>query len=288
MKKNILLLCAMFLIALTAVAQQGPAAAGRPASDLPVVYLRDDLTVHLVSPEPIRYVDFSSPAITGDLPLENVLRIKYRTDSLCPGKKDGVVTIITPGFIAQYRIVYCPPGAGCQGLETQINITARQSCPFDLPGAALSTARLRALATDLVTRKPGKFRGRSKASGMEATLNHVYTLGGYIFLDLGFVNRSNLDFRTQGISFAIEDSKSASATNEQSFALSPEFVLSGPAPFKKYYRDIFVFRQFSFTGGKVLSATLSEKQLSGRVITLKIPCREILSADGLAGTLLER
>ncbi len=196
-----------------------------------------------------------------------------------------MVTIITAGFIAQYHLVPCPAGQRGNALETQINILPGQTCPFDFPGEALSTAQLRQLATDLIAAKPQRARRRTKASGMEASLNHIYSLNGYIFLDLGFENRSKLAFQTQSIRFAIEDSKINTATNVQSMAVSPEFVLSGAAPFKKHYRDIFVFKQFSFTGGKVLTATLSEKQISGRVVTLKVPCREILAADGLAGAL---
>jgi len=42
-----------------------------------------------------------------------------------------------------------------------------------------------------------------------------------------------------------------------------------------------VFRKISFPGNKVLLAELSEKQVSGRILTLKISYQDILDADTL-------
>ncbi len=48
--------------------------------------------------------------------------------------------------------------------------------------------------------------------------------------------------------------------------------------FKKNYRNIFVFENLLFRR-KVLTIEISEKQISGRTITLRIDYADILHAD---------
>jgi hypothetical protein len=49
--------------------------------------------------------------------------------------------------------------------------------------------------------------------------------------------------------------------------------------FQKQYRNIFVFKKFTYPGNKLLHIELSEKQLSGRIITLSVPYKDVLKAD---------
>jgi conjugative transposon TraN protein len=260
----------ILLAACHAFAQQ--TAPGVKKTDLPVVYLPDNLSVHFISPEPIQYVDISSKTIVGDLPVKNILRIKYRTDS---ASSDGVVTIVGEKFIAQYHIVHSPPDGGA--VQADIDILPQDMKPLET-GVGLSQPELKNYAIRLLAKKPEQLQ-KAKAYGLTATLNHIYTLGDYIFLDIGYQNNTNLSYDLDELRFKIEDKKATKATNVQSLEIKPDYTLFDISSFKKHYRNIFVFKKFTFPGNKLLNIQLDEKQLSGRVITLSIPYKDILEAD---------
>jgi conjugative transposon TraN protein len=255
-----------------AFAQQ--TASGTKKADLPIVYLPDNLSVHFISPEPIQYVDISSKTMIGDLPVKNILRIKYRTDS---ASSDGVVTIVGEKFIAQYHIIHSPPDGGA--VQTDIDILPADMQPLDVDGIGLSQPELKNYALHLLSEKPGKHLQKTSAYGIRATLNHVYTVGDYIFLDISYENSTNLKYDIDELRFKIEDKKVTKATNVQSLEIKPDFTLFDIPSFKKHYRNVFVFKKFTFPGNKLLNIQLDEKQLSGRVITLSIPYKDVLEAD---------
>ena len=110
----------------------------------------------------------------------------------------------------------------------------------------------------------------AKAFDILGNVNHLATLGDYIFVDIGYTNFSNLRFDTDEIRFKIEDEKINKASTVQSIEIKPEFVLFGSPAFKRSFRNVFVFKKFSFPGHKVLKIELSEKQISGRVVEMKL------------------
>jgi len=241
---------------------------------LPVVYLPENLTIHFISPEPIQYVDISTKDIVGDLPLRNVLRLKLR-DSL-KSFSGSVITVAGEKFIAQYRLL-----PGYPGVPTEVDIIPADMRPLDISGIGFSQNQLKALALNLIAKSPDKRMEKVKAFGIKGKLNHVYTIGDYIFLDIGYYNKTNLKYDIADFRFKVEDKKVTKAANNQSVEVKPEFVLFDTPAFAKNYRNIFVLKKMSFPGNKVLHAELSEKQLSGRVITLSISYQDILDADTL-------
>lgn len=241
---------------------------------LPVVYLPENLTIHFISPEPIQYVDISTKELIGDLPIKNVLRLKLR-DSL-KSFKGSVVTVAGEKFIAQYRLL-----PGYPGVPTEINIVPEDMRPLDISGIGLSQNQLKSLALSLVAKSPDKRMEKVKAYGIKGQLNHVYTVGDYIFLDISYHNKTNLKYDIADFRFKVDDKKITKAANNQSVEIKPAFVLFDVPAFSKNYRNIFVFKKMSFPGNKVLSAELSEKQLSGRIVTLSISYQDILNADTL-------
>ncbi|HEY4195168.1 MAG TPA: DUF4138 domain-containing protein, partial [Mucilaginibacter sp.] len=129
--------------------------------------------------------------------------------------------------------------------------------------------------------RPDKRMEKVKAFGIKGQLNHVYTVGDYIFLDIGYRNKTNLKYDISDFRFKVDDKKVTKAANNQSVEVKPEFVLFNMPAFSKNYRNVFVFKKMSFPGNKVLHAELSEKQLSGRIVTLSISYQDILDADTL-------
>jgi hypothetical protein len=154
---------------------------------LPVVYLPENLTIHFVSPEPIQYVDISTKDLVGDLPLKNVLRLKLR-DSL-KSFSGSVVTVAGEKFIAQYRLL-----PGYPGVPTEVNIVPADMRPLDISGIGLSQNQLKGLALSLIAKSPDKRMEKVKAFGIKGQLNHVYTVRDYIFLDIGYHNKTNLKY----------------------------------------------------------------------------------------------
>ena len=241
-------------------------------SALPVVYLPENLTLHFISPEPIQYVDISTKEILGDLPLKNVLRLKLKDSSKTA--VDAVITIVGEKFIAQYHLL---TGNG----PTEINILPGDTKPLDISGIGFSQNQLKAMALNLMSRSPERHREQTKTFGIRAQLNHVYSCGNYIFLDIAYDNRTNLSYDIDELRFKLDDKKITKATNVQSVELKPEFQFAEAPFFKKHYRNIFVFKKISFPGNKVLHIDLNEKQISGRVVTLNVSYQDILDADSL-------
>jgi conjugative transposon TraN protein len=242
---------------------------------LPVIYLPPNVSVHFISPEPIQYVDISSKNIIGDLPIKNVLRLRLK-DSVKAA--DAVVTIAGEKFIAQYQL-FPADSITARDAVTDIEIKPGDMRPLDIAGVGLSQPQLKNLALGLFCKRPGHAVEKVKAFGLKALLYHLYTAGDYIFLDLGYANKTNLDYAIDDFRFKVDDRKVTKASNVQSVELKPEFILFNQPAFQHTYRNIFVLKKISFPGNKVLHIELNEKQISGRVITLEISYKDVLNAD---------
>jgi len=255
------------------------------AQKLPVLLLPENATLHFLSPETIQYVDISTKSIVGDLPLKNVLRIKRMADTplrnvdrVVTAFADAVVTVTGETFIAQYRIVYAAVQPGLE-FPTQVEILPQDMRPLELNGLSLSKVQLEKLASSLLFKKNEHRIAHSKAFDIYGNVNHLATFGDYIFLDVSFLNRSNLKYDTDEIRFKIEDDKINKASTVQSIVIKPEFMLFGNPTFRRNYRNVFVFKKFSFPGHKMLKMEMNEKQISGRVIGLKLKYKDVLEAD---------
>lgn len=64
-------------------------------------------------------------------------------------------------------------------------------------------------------------------------------------------------------------------------------VLEQAKSFRHGYRNVVVLKKMTFPNDKVLTIELSEKQISGRTISLSIDYEDVLSADSFNHILLE-
>ena len=94
-----------------------------------------------------------------------------------------------------------------------------------------------------------------------------------------FKNNSNLSYDVEALKFSVEDKKIHKATNNQSIEMTPVFQLSPQKHFRKNFRNIYVFKKFTYPNSKVMMVRLIEEQLSGRTIEMKINYSDILKAD---------
>ena len=280
-----LLLCtAQFLTAQTATKKQ-------IISNLPEIEITEGINLHIISPEPIQYVDLSTLKLTGDLPATNIARIKI-TDSpesnetekiikpvlFSSGDTVGIITVVGQSFIAQYKAVY----RNSENLNTvtNIHIQPEDMQPIEFDKMVFSNLELRKFAMDIIQKKSEEHPIREEKNlKLNVQLNNVYVMSDYIFLDMTFKNNSNLSYDIEDLKFSIEDKKIYKATNNQSIEMTPIFQLNPQKHFRKNFRNIYVFKKFTFPNSKVMMIRLIEEQLSGRTIEMKINYSDILKAD---------
>ena len=280
-----LLLCtAQFLTAQTATKEQ-------IISDLPEIEITEGVNLHIISPEPIQYVDLSTLKLTGDLPSTNIARIKI-TDSpesnetekikkqttFISGQNIGVITVVGQSFIAQYKAIY----RNSENLNTvtNIHIQPEDMQPIEFDKMVFSNLELRKFAMDIIQKKSEKNPIRKEKNlQLNIQLNNVYVMSDYIFLDMTVKNNSNLSYDIDDLKFSIEDKIIYKATNNQSIEMTPVFQLNPQKHFRKNFRNIYVFKKFTFPNSKVMMIRLIEEQLSGRTIEMKINYSDILKAD---------
>ena len=85
----------------------------------------------------------------------------------------------------------------------------------------------------------------------------------------------------------LADKKVSKATNSQIIELKPEMTLEPNKSFLHGYRNVMVIKKLTFPNDKVLTIEMSEKQISGRTITLNIDYEDVLSADSFNNALLK-
>ena len=254
--------------------------------DLKELALTDGVSLHIISPEPIQFVDLSTANLTGDLPSENIARIKITdpseidsTSRITGINKDnlGVVTVVCQSFMAQYKAHYLNDK---NDAVANIQIQPEDMQPLEYPKMAFSNLELHKFSLDLMRKKKLNTPIREvKDLKLTMQINNIYVMSDYIFLDMTFLNSSNLSYGIDTINFSVEDKKIYKATNNQSIEMEPVFQLYHQKQFKKNYRNIYVFKKFTYPNSKVMKIRLIEEQLSGRMIEMTVKYSDILNAD---------
>lgn len=280
----LLLLVSNFLTAQTATKEQ-------IISDLPEIEITEGINLHIISPEPIQYVDLSTEKLTGDLPATNIARIKItdhpnsdekgkiNTPSVFfNGNNIGIITVVAQSFIAQYKVVY--RNQDNLNTITNIHIQPEAMQPVEFEKTVFSNLELRKFAMEIIQKKSENNPIREEKNlKLSFQLNNVYVISDYIFLDMTIKNNSNLSYDIEDFKFSLEDKKIHRATNNQSVEMTPLFQLNPQKHFRKNFRNIYVFKKFTYPNSKVMMIRLIEEQLSGRTIEMKVNYSEILKAD---------
>ena len=279
------LICSLFFLS-TATSFAQTEIAEKRVTDLTNLEISKGISLHIISPEPIQFVDLSTNNLTGDLPAENIARIKItdvlESDSSAIKKNIditnlGVITIVCQSFMAQYKINYLDFE---RKAVTNIQIQPEDMQPLEYPKLAFSSTELQKFSLDILRKKMvGKPIREVKNLKLKMQINNVYVVNDYIFLDMTFLNSTNLGYDIDAIKFSVEDKKIYKATNNQSIALEPVYQLYRQKEFKKNYRNIYVFKKFTYPNSKVMKIRLMEEQLSGRAIEMKVKYSDILNAD---------
>lgn len=263
-----------------------PIMAQQTYEELEQLTINENVTTVITASEPIRFVDISTDDVVGDQPINNTIRLKPKEGAEVHEDGDiiAIVTIVTERYRSQYALVYT---TRLTEAVTDKQILPEERIPFHNPSVTMSTEDMTKYARK-IWNSPARIRNvATKQHRMTIRLNNIYSVGEYFFLDFSIENRTNIRFDIDEIRVKLSDKKQSKATNVQMIELTPAMILDQSKRFSKGYRNVIVLKKMTFPNDKVLSIEISEKQISGRNITLNIDYEDVLYADSFHSTLLQ-
>ena len=254
---------AFFLCAASALS----ASAQQTYNEMEQLTVNENVTTVITASEPIRLVDISTDKVVGDKPIENVIRVKPKEGGHEDGAVLAIVTVVTERYRSQYALIYTTRlEEAVSDKEVQMDERNAFHNPWNSPAKYHST--------------------RTNKHHATMRLNNVYAVGEYFFIDFSVENKTNLRFDIDELRFKLCDKKQQKATNVQDLMLEPTLLLDRSMSFQRGYRNVAVLKKMTFPNDKVLTIELSEKQISGRTISMTIDYEDILSADAFDSSLL--
>ena len=276
-KKIGVLLCAM---------SATPIMAQQTYEELEQLTVNENVTTVITASEPIRFVDISTDHVVGDQPINNTIRLKPKegADVHEDGDIIAIVTVVTERYRSQYALIYT---TRLTEAVTDKQIQPEERIPYHNPSVTMSTEDMTQFARK-IWNSPARIRNvATKQHRMTMRLNNIYSVGEYFFIDFSIENRTNIRFDIDEIRVKLCDKKQSKATNVQMIELTPAMILDESKRFSKGYRNVIVLKKMTFPNDKILSIEISEKQISGRNITLNIDYEDVLYADSFHSTLLQ-
>ena len=253
-------------------------------NEMELLTVNENVTTVITSTEPIRLVVISTDKVVGDKPIENVIRLKPKEGGHEDGEVLAIVTVVTERYRAQYALLYT---TRLEEAVSDKEVQLSEQTAFHNPAVSMSTEDMVRFARR-IWNSPAKYRNVStKHRKMVMRLNNIYSVGEYFFIDFSVENRTKLRFDIDELRFKLADKKQQKATNVQIVELEPVLVLDRSTSFRHGYRNVVVLKKMTFPGDKVLSIELSEKQISGRTITMTIDYEDVLAADSFDTLLLK-
>lgn len=286
MKKNIipLIIAVSFLIPTVHTRAQDTSAAypfpengvSVSSSNIQTLSVPYNATTHIISPEPILYVDISTPAVEGDMPEKNIFRLKPDTTKISAADS-FTVTVVTAAYIAVYRL-------GFTGKEKKYVFTVDPNrCVALDQGGLLTMRQCHDLVLQAMKKKRRVFDVQAKAYGQSLWVNNIFVVGGYLFLDIGGKNSSNLPYTVDRLRFKLRDRSQVAATVSQETEQEPfyQFYPTDGTVLSGQWRNYFILKKFTYPTQKLFTLELTESQVSGRKITLNLDYDQILDAQKL-------
>ncbi|WP_287656494.1 conjugative transposon protein TraN [Bacteroides sp.] len=253
--------------------------------EMELLTVNEQVTTVITATEPIRFVDISTDKVAGDQPISNTIRLKPKEAGHADGDVLAIVTIVTERYRVQYALIYT---TRLQEAVTDKEVQMVEQQPFHNPAVSLSTEDMYRFARQIWT-SPARYRDVSnRKHRMTMRLNNIYAVGEYFFIDFSVENRTDIRFDIDEIRVKLADKKVSKATNSQIIELKPEMMLEKTKSFLHGYRNVMVVRKMTFPNDKVLTIEMSEKQISGRTISVNIDYEDVLNADSFNRSLLTK
>ena len=254
-------------------------------SEMPLITVNENITTVITASEPVRFVDISTDKVAGDQPINNTVRLKPKEG--VEVNRDGdilaVVTIVTERYRTQYGLIYT---SRMDEAVTDKAIEVDERTAYNNPAVSMSTEDMVRYARQIWT-SPAMFRNvKTKHQRMMMRLNNIYAVGEYFFIDFSVTNKTDIRFDIDQLRVKLNDKKTSKSTTVQTIELEPALVLDHATSFKYGYRNVIVLKKLTFPNDKVLTIEMSEKQISGRTISLSIDYEDVLNADSFNNALL--
>lgn len=261
-----------------------------PATAKEKILVNSEVTTHIVMPENIKMVDLSTTKIIGNQCADNIVRIKpfIEADSVPThyreGELMGTLTLIGERHLAQYDVVYTATPSRAASIH---RVPYARLDSYINPEVSMPQSEMARYAWAVYGSGRKYNQVVSKANGMKAIVNNIYSIGDYFFIDYSLQNSTKIAYDIAEVRVKLTDKKEVKATNSQTVELSPVYSLNLARKFKKNYRNVLVLDKLTFPDEKVLRIEISENQISGRVITLTVEYDDILNADGFDSDILK-
>lgn len=261
-----------------------------PATAKEKILVNSEVTTHIVMPENIKMVDLSTTKIIGNQCADNIVRIKpfIEADSVPThyreGELMGTLTLIGERHLAQYDVVYTAAPSRAASIH---RVPYARLDSYINPEVSMPQSEMARYAWAVYGSGRKYNQVVSKANGMKAIVNNIYSIGDYFFIDYSLQNSTKIAYDIAEVRVKLTDKKEVKATNSQTVELSPVYSLNLARKFKKNYRNVLVLDKLTFPDEKVLRIEISENQISGRVITLTVEYDDILNADGFDSDILK-
>ena len=190
--------------------------------------------------------------------------------------------------MAQYKLIYKTDNLVFGGeddanskINTNIQIVQKDMLPIQYPSNELSDFEIKKYSQKILKYGGVKKIRSSKDYKMGIEVNNIYAFDQYIFLDLTFRNTTNLPYDIGNVEFSVDDKKIYKSTNNQSISIKPIFEINKNQRFRTQFRNIYVFKKFTFPNDKILNIRIYEKGISGRTLSLQVKYSDLLEADTL-------
>ena len=275
----------MFGTAVFALLSAVPVMAQKTMDDMQYITVNENVTTVITASEPVRFVDISTDKVVGDQPINNTIRLKPKEGMEVHHDGDvlAVVAIVTERYRSQYALIYT---SRMDEAVTDKSIALDERTAYNNPAVSMSTEEMTRYARQIWA-SPARFRNvATKRHRMTMRLNNIYSVGEYFFIDFSVDNRTNIRFDIDQLRVKLNDKKTSKATTVQTIELTPQLVLDPTQSSRYGYRNVIVLKKMTFPNDKILTIELSEKQISGRTISLSVEYEDVLSADSFHKSIL--
>ena len=193
------------------------------------------------------------------------------------GADMGKLTVVAERNITQFNLIYVDDS---NLATTQYNIQETDGVNYLNPGVDMPKRDMYMYCWRIINSGKKFYDVSAGSYGLKIRLNNIFSIGNYFFIDFSLANRTNIRFDIEEIRVKLTDKKRTKATNSQDIELEPVLNFNTEMKFKRNYRNVLVLPKMTFPDEKVLTITVSEKQISGRTTTLSIDYQDVLNADG--------
>ena len=285
MRNTILPLLAAFAILSMDARAQGDSVltAAVNRANIPTYLVAPDRTVHILSPEPILYVDISSPDVDGDLPEPAICRLKPAPGKLSIGHS-FTVTLVTRSLVAAFQLLLADTSQTLSKTSSTAYVIAVDPLKaYRINASTLTEPEFRQLAMKALGQRSKVHGLNARAPGLRARVNNVFVVGDYLLFDLSLRNDSRLTLDIDEVRFKIVDKRQLNAHVSQETLLTPVYSYydGGRAGPSADWRNFYLFPRFNFASDKRLRIELSEQQISGRRLAIEAGHEDILRATQL-------